>query len=234
MSVETVQRGNLATDEIEALEASRTVADLWRVASARPCVAVVFLEGASSQRQPYAHLLAVEMESLGLPVENVGSLLRDWNTRVFPPLRVSEIEKVTRRLTRPGTWPYSCKHPMLQVYCIGEECPHIKNRGGVWRVSANGLTESGWLCILSSAECKVWLGLYNLARLKGRGPNHSIPFCFRELEKACGVNRHHHRAILERLKARGLLAELNIHPGEAGNRGHSSFRFPSRLPPPIQ
>ena len=96
-------------------------------------------------------------------------------------------------------------------------------------MTANGLTTSGWLPLLTSSEVTVWLGLYRMALLKGRGPNMKIPFTFRELERTCGVDRHYHRDILERLQKRGLLAEVTVN---AVKGEHSTYRFPPTLPQP--
>lgn len=232
MRVTTLERGALSPPEVEALEASRTVADAWGVQAVRPCVSLIFLQGASKGegRQPLAHLLGVEMNDLGLPAEMIELLLREWNDRVSPPLPIAEVRKVVRRFDRPGTWPYSCKHSALAVYCIGESCPYRSSKG-LWRlsdVSANGLTCSDWLPLLNGSEVRVWLGLYRLAHLKGRGPRASIPFTFRELEQHSGVGRGHFRETLERLNHKGLIAELYV-SNEKGS--HSTFKFPPVLPP---
>ena len=233
VKVQGKQRGMLAAPEVEALEAARTVADRWGVASVRPCVASIYVDGASKGdgRQPYAHLLAMEMLSLGVPVDRIGELLRSWNMEVVsPPLADSEIRKVTRRLERPGLWPYGCKNPKLAVYCLGETCPHVTNNAR-WegcRVSPNGLTESGWPQIMSGADVKVFLGLYRLARLKGSGPKASIRFTFAELERNSGVKRGHLREILEQLLHKGLIVEVHF-SSEKGKV--STFRFPPVLPP---
>lgn len=233
MQVTTFERGTRALEEAEGLEASQEVANLWKVSAVRICIALAFLQGASKGegRQQWLHLFGVEMDDLGLPLDRIKSLLREWNTRVFPPLPVSEIQKVIRRLERPGKWPYSCKHPKLAAYCIGEACPHRSTKG-LWRlsnVSANGLTQSGWLPLLNGSEVRVWLGLYRLARLKGRGPNARIPFCFRELERHSGVKRGHLREVLLRLKDSGLISEV-VFSEKKGDP--SFFRFPPRLPAP--
>lgn len=231
MTMKMKERGLLAPPEVEALAAAKTVADTWGVAAVRPCVAQIFFQGASrgDGRQPLAHLLGVEMFTLGLPNERTGDLLREWNLRVAPPLPEGEIRKVLRRLERPGCWSYSCKNPKLAVFCIGEDCPHGSNNAR-WEgseVTPNGLTASGWIAELSAVEVKVFLGLYRLARLKGRGPAGKVPFCFRELERVCGVNRRYHRDILNRLQSKTLLAEVHV----SDTRGKpSTFSFPPRLP----
>lgn len=235
MQVTTVERGSLAPPEVEALQASREVAEAWGVGSARPCVALIYLDGASrgDGRQKLAHLLGMEMHSLGLDAAQVEKHLRDWNTRTVPPLQVSEIRKVTRQLiTRPERcYSYGCGHLSLATYCIGEDCPERSSKK-LWRLSnvtANGLTASGWLPLLTGTEVRVWLGLYRLARLRGRVPNAQIPFTFRELERVSGVNRHYHRDVLERLNKRGLLAEVSINTVKGEN---STYRFPPALPQP--
>lgn len=225
--------GGLAPPEVEALQASREVAEAWGVAAVRPCIALIFQQGAGkgAGRQPLAHVLGLEMDSLGLPVETIHAHLRDWNTRVYPALKVSEIRKVTRWLERPGRWPYSCKHPSLAVYCIGEGCPS-RSVKGLWKLSqvtADGLTESGWLPFLTGSEVRLYLGLYRLARLKGRGPEAEIPFTFAELEQHSGVNRGHVREVISRLHEKGLVAALVF----SKKKGEPSrFRFPPLLPTP--
>ncbi len=223
--------GPLAPDTIEALTAGELLARELKLASGsiRPCIATVYHNGADSERQPYAHVIGVELFTLGVPLESVETALRRYNNQCSRPLPVSEITKVIRGLERRRVWAYSCKHRLLAPYCIGAECPYRKN-AGTWkgsRVSANGLTVSGWLPLLSGAEVKVFLGLYRLAKLKGRGPEQSIPFTFRELECECGVGRGHLRETLELLRHRGLIAELHF----SDTKGEpSTFRFPTALP----
>ena len=224
--------GTLAPDEIEALAESRTVADAWGVEDVRPCIAQIYSSGAASGegRNPHAHALVLEMDYLGLSREVIERHLRDFNTRLSPPLPVSEIKKLLKRLERPGRWPYSCKHQLLAPYCIGDGCP-FKSSKGRWqasRVSANGLTVSGWLPHMKGSEVKIFLGLYRLARLKGRGPRASIPFTFRELEKHSGVGRSQIRKAIERLHELGLVGGLSISEMK-GKASH--FRFPPVLPP---
>jgi hypothetical protein len=233
VKVETKERGPLAATEVEALQAARTVADDLGVASIRTCVAQIFINGVSrgEERQTCIHILALEMHSLGLPVERISEKLLAWNySAVEPPLPESEIRKVIRRLERPGVWPYGCNNPRLQIYCIGKACPYSSNRAR-WEgseVTPNGLTASGWLPELSAAEVKCFLGLYRLARLKGRGPAGKVPFCFRELERVSGINRRYHRDILTRLQSKKLLEAVHI----SDTRGEpSSFSFPLQLPP---
>ena len=63
--------------------------------------------------------------------------------------------------------------------------------------------------------------------LKKRNPNGLIPFIFSELERSSGVDRHHHRKILQKLEEYGLITELQISQA----KGHAStFRFPRTLP----
>ena len=94
-------------------------------------------------------------------------------------------------------------------------------------MSPNGLTESGWPLLMSGADVEVFLGLYRLARLKGRGPQASIPFTFAELERHSGVRRGHLREILEQLQSSGLIAEVHF----SSEKGKASrFRFPPVLP----
>ena len=236
MKTKTVERGNLAAPDIEGLEISQAVSAAWEVdsGSVKTCVAEIYFKGASKGegRQQLAHLLALEMKvNHGLDNKQIDALLREWNMRVSPPLPQSELDKIVRRLDKPGIWAYSCKHPLLRAYCIGEICTHATNKGR-WkasRVSANGLTSSGWLPQLSGAQVRVFLGLYRLARLKGRGPRQSIPFTFGELERVCGVSRGHVLASLEHLLHIGLLADFK--PSQARGKV-SSFRFPAELPDP--
>ena len=235
MRVETViQPGPLAPEPIEALQDSAAVSlDLeLDSGSVRPCIASILRNGRSENRQPSLHAAAIDLYKLhGLSPEAVERALRHANNLCSPPLPVSEISKIIRGLERRAVWPYSCKNPLLADYCIGAECPHAKGTGA-WkgsRVSANGLTCSGWLPYLSGAEAKAFLGLYRLARLKGRGPLALIPFTFRELERHSGVKRGHLRETLEALKHNGLIAELHF-SNEKGTA--STFKFPPVLTPP--
>lgn len=235
MRVETViQPGPLAPEPIEALQDSAAVSRDLELdsGSVRPCIASILCNGRSESRQPSLHAAGIELYKVhGLLLEAVERALRHANNLCTPPLPVSEIRKIIRGLERRAVWPYSCKNPLLADYCIGEECPHAKG-AGAWqgsRVSANGLTASGWLPLLSGAEAKAFLGLYRLARLKGRGPLALIPFTFRELERNSGVKRGHLRETLEALNHNGLIAELHF-SNEKGTA--STFRFPPVLPPP--
>lgn len=229
-----IQAGPLAPEPLEALQDSAAVARDLELdsGSVRPCIASILLNGRSEKRQPSLHAAGIELyKTHGLSLEAVERALRQANNLCTPPLPVSEISKILRGLERRAVWPYSCKNFLLADYCIGEECPHVKGTGA-WqgsRVSANGLTCSGWLPCLSGAEVRAFLGLYRLARLKGRGPLASIPFTFPELERHSGVTRGHLRETLERLKHKGLIAELHFAKEQGTN---STFKFPPVLPPP--
>jgi hypothetical protein len=229
-----IQPGPLAPDLLEALEDSESVARDLELdsGSVRPCIGTILCNGVSESRQPSLHAAAIDLyKRHGLSLGAVERALRQANNLCTPPLPVSEIRKVIRGLERRTVWPYSCRHALLAAFCIGEECPHAKG-AGAWKgstVSANGLTCSGWLPLLSGAEVKTFLGLYRLARLKGRGPLTSIPFTFAELERHSNVKRGHLRETLERLRHNGLIAEVHF-SNEKGKA--SSFRFPAVLPEP--
>lgn len=236
---EVIEPGSLALPELEALEASRAVAENWGLNDRIVCpsVAAIFLEGASSGgpgRNPLAHMVATEAyKKHDLSTEEVERILRDLNTRFFPPLPTNEILRIVSRLELPSTRPYSCEHPLKSTYCIGGDvCPIWTNKGR-WknhRVSPNGFTVSGWTGVLHPRLQALWLGCYRLARLKGRGPNQSIPFTFRELEKVSCVDRHYHRVGLTELRQDGLLADIELATARSGRGSHSSFKFPPILP----
>lgn len=228
--------GTLAAQAVEALQVSREVQLEWgSTTPVRPCIAQQYLIGAKEGegRDPSLFMVLTDAVSLGLSDDKLEKIARIYNTRLFPPLQISVVHKILRQARKEKYHPYSCNNPALSAYCIGEDCPH-RNTKTAWQnsaVSANGLTRSGWLPKLSAVQVKLFLGLYRIAQLKGRGPRHHIPFTFRELERVSGVNRKYHRTNLEVLKEHGLLSDLLI-SNEKGKP--TSIRFPERLPiPPI-
>lgn len=228
--------GPLSAPAEEALELSQEISLLWECDSGsdRPCIAQIFSDGASrgSGRNPTMFALGVEMASLGFPEGKIERLLRVFNTRVVPPLPVTEIAKVVKNVQKDKYRPFSCSNELLRTYCIGsEDCPHARGHQ-LWksaRVSANGLVYAGWLPHLSAVQAKLYLGLYHIAILKGRGPKHNIPFTFSELESISGVSRKYHRKNLESLLRLGLIKKLYISQVRGTS---SSFRFPESLPSP--
>lgn len=221
MTVETVERLALVVPVAKHLGVDS--------GSLRPCIAGMLTEGVTQQREPTAHVITLELGvKLGLPPEVVREHLLEWVMRLNPPLQRSEIEKLIRGLSRPGNRPYACRHPLLQAFCIGEDCPHSVNAGR-WThaTSPNGLTVGGWLAVLKPKESVLWLGCYRLARLKSRAPNQRVPFTFRELQRVCNVDRRFHRQFLENLLEYGLLQALTINSHRGG---HSTFTLPLTLP----
>lgn len=226
--------GTQISEAVEVLGLCVHVAEALNVdvGSIRPCIARLWLEGASrgEGREPYLHVLALELsEKIKLPLSVVRQHLREWNLRLSPPLPVSDIEKVMRRLGRPGNHAYGCSHARLQALCIGDDdCPHARNvRRWSQNLSPNGFVIAGWLAALRPKEAVLWLACYRLARLKGRAPNDKVPFTFRELERISNIDRHYHREILEGLERLRLLSSFTV----ASKRGgHSTFTLPPSLP----
>lgn len=226
----TVDKGPASLPELEALESCARVAMHLGVGEVRPCVASIFDHGVDEASGVYLHVLALEFVTRHrFPPEKAERLLREWNGTLAKPLPRSEISKVLRQAAKPGSRTYGCRHSRLRAFCIGEGCPFAAGQRR-WKnhsVSPEGFTCSGWLGVLKPRETAVWLGCYRLHRLKGRGPGDRVPFTFRELERVCNVDRHHHRQVFETLRDHGLLAGVDF----ADRRGgHSSFKFPTALP----
>jgi len=230
-----VELGTLSAPVDEALQIAQQVSVEWVLSSGsvRPCIAQLFrtgFKGGMGGREPHAFIIALDLiKKHGFSPERAEEILRQWNTRVCPPLPLSEIKKAVRQAQKPNYNPYSCSRPELSAFCMGEECPSISFQQQ-WQgssIAPNYVVLSGWLPYLTGQQFKVLCSLYRISILNSRGPKNYIPFTFREIERTSGINRKYIRGVLEKLLTLRFLSDLNI----SSIKGKPSyFRFANTLP----
>lgn len=241
MAIDTKTVRNSGTVPLdEWLEAVAEAAADWRIESSQvpPCLAVIWRDGVSSERNPTAFNVALWLRHAGKDQVEVQELIRQWSTRLSRPLPAGEISKVARNAFKDRyIRPPSCRHEVLRATCVGEDC-HTFKAGALWRsapVTPNGAMAQGLMAVLSAREWLAFCAIFELAKRKGRRPGSEIRFTYREIERVGGIPHQHQGKLWRRLEASGMIKDFKPSPPQPDKkRGRtvSSCRLPACLPTP--
>ncbi len=226
----------------EALEATSQAASDWGLDAAKvgPCFALIWRDGVASERNPTAFILALELRHHNKSQEEVQVLIYRWNMeKLGSHLAHSEIARLVRNAFKECyPEPPSCKHYLLRNTCVGGDCYRYK-AGNLWKtapVTPEGVKASGLLSLIPSLEWKAFCTLHELAKRKGRRPDSTVQFTYREIEGLGGIRHQHQWKLWKRVEALGLIEDFKPStkqppiPGKKQKRVVSSCRFTKRLP----
>lgn len=222
----------------EVLDAITQAAEEWSVEASlvRPCWALINRDGVVSGRADTAFNYALMLRHCAKNQEEVLAILYRWNAeRLASPLPASEIRSSVRNAFKERyVQAPSCKHPVLQAACIGDDCLTFKT-GGLWKsaaVTPTGVMASTLLPYIKATEWKGFCALIELSKRKGRGPDGRLHFTYREVERISGIHHQHQGRLWERLEALGLIEDFkpSAPQPKVKHRQVSSCRFPKQLP----
>jgi len=214
--------------EVEALQAVNEFAAEFEIAQgdARPCIAFLYQQGTSSERNPSAFILALELKCLGIPETKISQAITKFNERLSRHLVSSEIDTIIRHaLKEKYQKPTACKHNLLAGFCVGDICPWKRSRGGsVKRSVWAEITASGWMAHLRPPVMMLYMGLHILRMRRGFAiPDAHLVFSFDQLKQLVNVPTSCMNTHLQTLQKEGLITNLDIgRKREKGKRSHGT------------
>lgn len=227
-------------DELEALELCQQFANEFNLSpeDVRPCIALIYYQGVSSQREPYAFIFALELNCLGLNESIIYQALQNYNSHLDRRLLESELRKFERKFkNQKYDKPYSCKKSELRSFCIGEICPWAKIRQVGKPTSKSvlgGFLKNKWPSYIADPYLtQIYLGLQQLRMLKGYQPGARFSFNYQELERESGINRRNITNRLKKLSDLGLVDSLKIGSSWGNERKRTRLTIVHPIPDPI-
>jgi len=229
-----------AVEEIEALEYANSFAERFDVEheDVRPCIASIFYQGVTTERNPYAFVLALEMHCIGCSENKLHEMLRDFNSHLSRRLRENEIHGILRRVTSDRyDKPYGCKHYRLSYFCIGDICPWKKARGLNGKIIQKSVLSAfiklGWTSYISDPYLtQIYIGLQRLRMLKGYAPGAIFSFKYERLERESGIRRRNLTSKLADLLELGLISDLEIGSKWGEEKKRTKLRIVHPVPDP--
>ncbi len=233
-----MERGLGAIPEVEALEFAARFEREFDIApeEVHPCVATIYYQGVTNSREPYAFLLASELNYLGVCENTVQEALQKFNSRLSKRLPYSEMTKFRRKF-KDNRYKerYGCNRAELRFYCIGEACP--------WRAQRRGMAKKG--PILSTFFAHSWpvylkdpyagmlyLGLQDLRQLKGLPPDKEMRFNYPRIISLTSLSKSIITKKLKKLEAVGLIEELTIGSKRGTGKKRTRVKLAHPMPEP--
>jgi hypothetical protein len=187
----------------------------------KPCIARLYAnalsKGSYPNRNSGALIIATELRRLEKEKDDVLFLLKEWNQKNEPPLKISQIEKAVKSAFHKKEngeyrYNYTCNNPFLAINCIGEYCQIGKSFEKRRKYNNNRqFLDYSWQNILSNkAKDIYYIAIPELERRLGVGAGGILFASHRRIAHFAGVSRKGLKKSLLKLKEVGLLARCEI------------------------
>lgn len=198
-------------DELQALEAQQTIYSNFRISPKviKPCVAHLIVHNPKNKMfnpNDYAFIIATELRRARQDRQKANMVLKAWNNRNNPALRLNELNGIISRAYRKP-YSYGCHNVILQEYCLGNEnCAYYKNlfaRKGRHREA--DFYKYGWQKILTPTQIALYHGLVYIERLLSLKPGELIIGSYNFISPRVGVAKSHLTENFSQLQKLGLI-----------------------------
>ncbi len=198
----------------------------------RKCVARLYshglYKGSYPDRNTGALIIATELRRVDKCKEEVLFLLKDWNQKNNPSLKISQLEKAVKSAFQKKDkgdyrYKYTCNNSYLMVNCVGKEyCRFGRSFKKHRKYNNNRLfLDYGWQNILSNkAKDIYYIAIPELERRLVGKAGAEIFAAQRKIAHFAGVERKDLSKYLLELKRIGLLTKCIV--GVPGVRGKAT------------